>query len=139
MTLWWCFNVISVLYKIMFPVFAKEHKEKDKFIHIVLLILGIVNAYCNYSSLGFYFKGILIPIPGVLLALTVNKYKSYTLFTFPSYVCVPRNSNLQYYSLILPLNVLLGIGLFCLVLIFWRLQKVSDRFSTTSSLLQYFL
>ncbi|XP_019850179.1 PREDICTED: uncharacterized protein LOC109580975 [Amphimedon queenslandica] len=106
MTLWWCFNVISVFYKIMFPVFAKEHKEKDKFIHIVLLILGI-----------------LIPIPGVILALTVNKYKSYTIFTFPSYVCVPRNPDLQYYALLLPLNVLLGIGLFCLVLIFWRLQK----------------
>ncbi|XP_019850180.1 PREDICTED: uncharacterized protein LOC109580976 [Amphimedon queenslandica] len=106
MTLWWFFHVMSVFYKVMFPVFAKEHKEKDKFIHIVLLILGI-----------------LIPIPGVSLALTVEKYKSYTLFTFPSYVCVPRNGELQYYSLLLPLNVLLCIGLFCLVLIFWRLQK----------------
>ncbi|XP_019850181.1 PREDICTED: uncharacterized protein LOC109580977 [Amphimedon queenslandica] len=106
MTLWWFFHVMSIFYKVMFPVFAKEHKNKDKFIHIVLLILGI-----------------LIPIPGVLLALTVKKYKSYTLFTFPSYVCVPRNGELQYYSLLLPLDVLLGIGLFCLVLILWRLHK----------------
>ena len=40
MTLWWIFHVVSIFYKIMFPMFAKEHKNKDKYIHIVLLVLG---------------------------------------------------------------------------------------------------
>ena len=51
MTLWWFFHVISVFYKVMFPVFAKGHKKKDKFIHIFLLILGIRILIINIITL----------------------------------------------------------------------------------------
>ncbi|XP_019850175.1 PREDICTED: uncharacterized protein LOC109580971 [Amphimedon queenslandica] len=111
MTLWWFFHVMSIFYKIMFPVFAKTHKDKDKFIHIVLLILGVT-----------------FPVPGVLLALLVKDWGSYALYSMPTYFCVPRNSNLRYYSLIFPLNILLAIGVCCLVLVFWRLQKHQNIF-----------
>ena len=124
LTLWWFFHLISAFYKIMFLDFFREHKSKNKYIHIVLIILG--KYYCN-SMEFFVSKGVFLPLPAVLLTLFDKSLGSYTLYGYPSYVCVPKNSDMQYYSIILPLNILLGAGLFCLVLMCWRLNKVNYK------------
>ena len=67
--------------------------------------------------------GIFIPLPGVLLALSVPDW-GYVVNEFPPFLCSPQNQNLWYYSATLPLNILIAIGVSLFVLMFWKLHKV---------------
>ena len=67
--------------------------------------------------------GVLIPIPGVLLALLVPEW-NYVINDFPPFLCSPQILNLWYYTMNLPINILVAIGVSLLILIFWKLHKV---------------
>ena len=43
---------------------------------------------------------------------------------FPPFSCSPQNLNLLYYTMNLPINILVAIGVSLLILIFWKLHKV---------------
>ena len=40
-TTWWMFHVISIFYKVMFPLTAMKWRKKEKFIHLSLLAIGV--------------------------------------------------------------------------------------------------
>ena len=40
MSLWWFFHVLSLFYKVMFPITAKRFEKKQKYIHLLLLVVG---------------------------------------------------------------------------------------------------
>ena len=67
--------------------------------------------------------GIFIPIPGVLLALSLPDW-GYVVHQFPPFLCTPQNQMFWYYSAILPLNILIAIGVSLFVLMLWKLHKV---------------
>ena len=79
--------------------------------------------YFPYLMFIFPILGIFIPLPGVLLAFFVPDW-GYVVNQFPPLLCSTQNLNLTYYSLTLPLNVLLAIGTSLFVLMFWKLHKV---------------
>ena len=67
--------------------------------------------------------GIFIPLPGVLLALSVPDW-GYVVNEFPPFLCSPQNLNLWYYSANFPVNILIAIGVSLFVVMFWKLHKV---------------
>ena len=73
----------------------------------------------SYSS----FKGLLIPLPGVIATLTMENY-GHAIANIPPHFCGPANSDLVFYSLILLNNVILVIGIPMLIIIAWSLHKV---------------
>ena len=75
--------------------------------------------------MSLLYLGIFIPIPGVLLALSIPDW-GYAVHGFPPFLCSPKNLNLWYYSGNLPLNILLAIGVTLFVLMFWKLHKVRE-------------
>ena len=38
--IWWLFHLSSVFYKVMFPFTARIWKKKEKYAHLLLLIIG---------------------------------------------------------------------------------------------------
>ena len=71
----------------------------------------------------FPILGIFIPLPGVLLTFIVPEW-SYVINQFPPLLCSSQNINLLYYSLNLPLNILLAFGVSLFVVMLWKLHKV---------------
>lgn len=48
----------------------------------------------------------------------------YASFRFPPLLCTATNGNILFYTLSLPLNIIVIIGVMELILIFWRIHKV---------------
>lgn len=65
----------------------------------------------------------LTPLPAVIYTLVKSKY---IIAQFPPLLCLPSDSNIWYYSTILVLNVLVGIGVCMFVPMFWVIHKVRD-------------
>ncbi len=47
---------------------------------------------------------------------------------FPPMPCNGRNVAILYYSLVLPTNLILGVGITLTILVLWRVHIVSDKF-----------
>ena len=103
-------------------------------VYLLLLICckHVFNAITNWIQKCYIFHilcclipilGVFIPIPGVLLALLVPEW-NYVINDFPPFLCSPKNLNLWYYTMNLPINILVAIGVSLLILIFWKLHKV---------------
>ena len=60
--------------------------------------------------------GIILPIIPVIICLKVDGYVLYLIL--PN--CVPRNIQSAFYSYLLPMIIVVAIGLYLLVLIFWK-------------------
>lgn len=71
------------------------------------------------TSIGF-----LLPLPAVIVALAGEDYK-YTIGGFPPSVCITRNSDLLFYSTNLVSDILLAAATCFLIIIFWKVHKVS--------------
>ena len=90
-------------------IFPYEHNilksiRRTKYIHgiclIAALLLPLISPIASHMKDGFVIRD------------------------FPPYFCVGRNRAVTYYTLLFPLNVLLGVGTSLLVLMFWRLHMV---------------
>ena len=55
---WWIFHVVSIFYKVMFPLTARKRRKKEKFVHLLLLSIGVwyacIKYTCNCSSISSY-------------------------------------------------------------------------------------
>lgn len=106
MTLWWFFHVSVFLYKVLFPLHAKQIEKlgRQKYIMAALIFLGF-----------------LLPLPGIVISLSTEEYE-YRLVQFPPSVCSPYGE-IKFYFTILVINVLVEIGVCFLIIIFWVLHK----------------
>ena len=68
--------------------------------------------------------GILIPLPPVIVALTEEKY-GFTIVTFPPIFCSYANQDFIKYFNILIFNTIAVIGIPLLIIVAWKLHKVS--------------
>ena len=78
---------------------------------------SIYTLYSFTSILGVFF-----PVVGVLLAHSIPDWG----YVDSDFLCLPLNANLWYYSITLPLNILLAIGISLFILTFWKLHKVRE-------------
>ena len=67
--------------------------------------------------------GVLLPLPGVIFVLASEKYQ-YVFTEMPPVICSPSNATIAYFSLILPNNIILMVGVVMIIVILWRVRKV---------------
>ena len=102
------FHALGIGWSILFPFHYRRFKatRKIKFIHVATIVLGVV-----------------VPIiPALLLLL-----HGYTITSGPFGYCVARNIDTTYFTLVLPLSILMAITTSVFVILFWRILKVIYR------------
>ena len=100
--LWWIFHLSMVFCAVFWPFKYNYWKQLGyfKYIHTVMVAAGII-----------------LPIIPVIICLKVDGYVLYLIL--PN--CVPRNIQSAFYSYLLPMIIVVAIGLYLLILIFWKL------------------
>ena len=128
MSLWWLFHITSLFWKVIFPFHARI-LNKVKYIHITCVIIGILIP--------------LLPVIASMANFAVNLQKQSENSTsklqfisgglgfrsnrFPPLLCTGTSRDATFYSLILPLDIILASGCTMLLIIFWSVHKLSRR------------
>ena len=102
--IYWTVHILYIGVLVKFPFFGKKLQKKSKQIHIATVLAAIFLA-----SIG----------PIVTLA-----HFGYFTARFPVLVCFPRNMDVLFFSILLPLIVLAGLGTVMLIFLFRELRKV---------------
>ena len=110
---WWFCHVVSLFWWIQFPFHARSFKSahRVKFIHISMVIVGLI-----------------LPALPVIVAFTAGEPSrcGFGLSTFPPTNCDSKQSApVTFYSLVLPVNLILVTGIPLLVITFWIIHKVN--------------
>ena len=74
------------------------------------------------------FTGLVIPLPAVIMFLTVEDYK-YSIHRFPPTVCI-SNGPMWFYSVTVIIDMLVGVSIvtYLLVVFFWIIHNVNLLF-----------
>lgn len=104
-TYWWFVHVCSTFWKVMFPFHARSHEKTTKYLHVIILIVGII-----------------LPI---ITPLVAYFSEGYIQSRFPPLLCIPRKGDVSYYGLVLPVCIVLGIGITFIVIVLHVLHQVS--------------
>ena len=105
--LWWIFHVLAVFWKVYYPMQSRSFDltHRNKYIHATCLIVGLV----------------LPAIP--VAAISVNG--GFIIARFPPIACVGKDADSTFYSAVLPVILLYGVGTNFLVVILWKIRRVS--------------
>ena len=103
----WLLHLIHLFIKIAFPIWARKLDRKQiKFILHVVEVSGAV------------FLCTLAPTLHII-------FSKYQFGRFPPILCIP-SKEVSFYSVCLPMCVILGVGTILAILMFWMLYKVSN-------------
>ncbi len=109
--LWWLLHVTMLVWKICFPLHAQSfetsHRLGMKVIHIASVTLAL-----------------LIPSIPVIAAFASEGFNN---TSFPPLLCTGSNADATFYSLVVPLIIMMEIGVTMLIVIFWTFYKVWCR------------
>ena len=111
LALWWFFHVLTLFWKIKFPLHAKavESAHQMRYVHLTMVILGLT-----------------LPLVPVIASLATT---GFGLNRFPAILCGGTNANITFYALLLPVILLLQVGITLLVVLFWTIHKVCIYYS----------
>ncbi|CAI8034489.1 hypothetical protein GBAR_LOCUS19414, partial [Geodia barretti] len=106
-TLWWIFNICAIFWKVQFPFHARYYDQtnRTKYVHITCVVAAIILPL--YAPLAIALKGGFIPS------------------RFPPIICLGREVDANFYAVLAPITILLGIGTTMLLLILWRIRQVT--------------
>ena len=114
LAVWWFCHVVSLFWKIRFPFHARsfETAHRIKYIHITMVIVGLV-----------------LPTLPVIVTFTAGNPSSrgFGLTRFPPILCTSLQRDPTFYSLVLPINILIAIGVPLVIIIFRTIHKVYTR------------
>ena len=60
----------------------------------------------------------------MIFVLTSDDYR-YVFTDVPPVLCTPSDASIVYFSVIFPINVILMVGVVMLIILIWRIGKVS--------------
>ena len=119
-TFWIC-HVIALFWKIRFPFHARSFQmtHRTKYVHIASAAIGVLFP--------------IIPVIATMAqsargkssAETVKAGLGFGITRFPPLLCTGMHGDTTFYSLILPIIVILMIGMTILITIFWIIHRVS--------------
>lgn len=103
--IWAMLHAIFLFWSLRYPFKYRELKisERIRYAHIISVIVAIV-------------------VP--LFPALINLKGGYVLTSIPSLACVGRSTEYIYYTIILPVSVILAILISLLALIVWTIFKV---------------
>ena len=120
--LWWVLHTAALFWKVHFPAQAKALQSTIR--------LKLVHTLCIAVAL-------LLPLPAVVAPIIDNSLAErrtegpvpgtlgYGFALFPPILCSGLNSNITFYTVILPNVFLVLFGTVTLVLTIWKIHKVS--------------
>ena len=114
LSLIWICHVSFMFVKLTFPFHARS-LEAFGYKKCILAVFLVVS--------------LLVPIVPVATIFGTN---GFAMVTFPPFFCFPKNGDATYYSLTLPITVILAIGTAMLVIIIWNVHKVISSYIHTS-------
>ena len=127
---WWLFHMSVLFWKVFFPFHAHRFgvSGKYKYIHVVCLIIGIFlpmsTVITSMSEFGVESRNKADNITSAI-DLFVSGGLGYANMRFPPVLCRPSDGEVAFYSLILPLAIIQAIGSTMLILLLWRIHRVS--------------
>ena len=110
LSLLWLCHVSIMFVKLTLPFHARrlEASVHKRYIHAacltITLLLPIIPVAAMFATGGF------------------------TMATFPPFLCFPRNGDITYYLLNLPVSIVLSTGTAMLIVIMWNIHKVISAF-----------
>ena len=130
MVVWWDLHTILLFWKVLYPFHARSYLDssRQKWVHLTCLLVGLI-----------------LPLATVVTSVSkhaidsrrnaVNGTSASELFVsgglgyfnprFPPTICIPSDKNAAFYSLILPMSIGIAFGSNLLVVIIWRIHRVS--------------
>ena len=129
-SLWWFFHTTALFWTVFWPLRARSLKKSSKLrcIYIACTIAGfciplvpIISAMADFSER--------VGMDDLFVRMNVTFISGGLGFAnpgFPPTLCVPSNADVIFYSLVLPINIIAMVGIAELILIFWRIHKVSS-------------
>ena len=109
MAFFWLLHVFHIYFNLQFPLKSLIFKDKKK---VKILHFSEISISIFLSALG----------PGVVW-FSNNEYN---VFTLPPLLCVPATTSLIFYTLCLPLIILLTIGVNLIAIVLWTLLQVNN-------------
>ena len=106
LTLWWILHVGALFWKIACPFHARQFEvnKRIKYIHISMVFVAVF-------------------LPFIPVGVTFSK-GGFGLTRFPSILCTGTQSEATFYSLILPITLMLATGITLLIIMFLLVHKV---------------
>ena len=109
LTVWWFCHEVALFWTIRFPIHAKTFvtSHRVKYVHITMVVVGLT-----------------LPTLPVIVTLTTGDPSGFGMTRFPPILCTGLKNDSTFYSLVLPINILMMVGIPLLIIIFWTIHKV---------------
>ena len=119
MVLWLC-HILTIFWGLKFPFQAKafQRSHRMKYLHIASVVVGLLVPFVPVVATMIQFSY------GKSSAEAVKGGLGFGIVRFPPILCVGRHKDTTFYSLILPLCIILLIGITFLIFVFWIIHKV---------------
>ena len=121
LAMFWLCHVLALFWKIRFPFHSRSFQmaHRTKYVHIAAVAMGILVPFipiiATMSQYGHERSAIEAATGGLGFGIT----------RFPPLLCTGRHADTTFYSLILPILVILMVGMTFLLIIFWMIHRVS--------------
>ena len=122
---------MALFWKVLFPFHSRsvEMSGKVKYIHIACVIIGILLPFVPIiNSMSKFAMDV--------RERAENGTSSHQLFLsgglgffssrFPAILCTGSDQDAVFYSVVLPLDIILAVGCTLLLIIFWSVHRVSS-------------
>ena len=130
--LWWLFHTAIIFWKVVFPFHARSFliSSKKKVVHTICLTIGI-----------------LLPILPIIISITkfgvdlqdeyenstasfrnnlfLSRGMGYISAISPPLLCTGSDLEVIFYTIVLPIEVILAVGCTMMIIILWTLHRVS--------------
>ena len=105
-TTFWLLNIFALYWKIQFPFHARYYDtaKRTKYIHIACVVVAFV-----------------FPI---IAPVTVSATGGFTITRFPPIVCLGRDADANFYTIVFPTTIIYAVGITVMLLILWRIRRV---------------
>ena len=105
-TMWWILNILALFWKIQFPFHARyyDNTKRTKYIHIASIVISFV-----------------FPI---IAPMTISARGGFTITRFPPIVCIGRDADASFYTIVFPTTIIYAVGITLMLLILWRIRRV---------------
>ena len=121
--LWWFFHLCIFFHKVVCPFHANrlEKMGQHKYIFTTTVFLGMYTHYQVYV-INSHTIALFVSLPAVIVSLSVEEHH-YKLHHFPPIVCI-SSGTMWFYSAIVIFDILVGVGVYLLIVVFWIIKKV---------------
>lgn len=121
LSLWWIVHISVIFWKLQFPFHARnlEIEKKIKYVHMASMILVFLLSGVPIAIIMLVDWRERVAGSNVMGTLGFGKTRFFPI------VCTAMSQNSVYYSIVLPINIIVPVGATLLIIIIWHIHKVS--------------